>query len=202
LSSQDIAVYAADSCPYGLTYGEWSIKWWRWILSIPKKLNPSLDDTGCSAKINQADKRIFFLCQTFGRHGNIPRRLVKLPYKSDIFMPIINWISTVPQDGINEAQLSATAQLKIDAVETLQIIVNGKPLDIPLDSFRAATKPFQANLPDDNLLDLEESTVTCMSDGYWLFFQSRRKHLELSSFGSCSSGINKIGISYSIDFLW
>ena len=32
-------VFSPDSKPYGMTYGEWSVKWWQWIESIPKEHN-------------------------------------------------------------------------------------------------------------------------------------------------------------------
>ena len=36
-------VFPVDSKPYGLTYGEWTAKWWQWALSIPKDINPAGD---------------------------------------------------------------------------------------------------------------------------------------------------------------
>ncbi len=31
---------------FGNTYGEWSARWWQWILSVPADKNPNLDTTG------------------------------------------------------------------------------------------------------------------------------------------------------------
>jgi hypothetical protein len=39
-------VFSADSKPYGLSYGEWTAKWWKWAYSVPKNVNPSYDDSG------------------------------------------------------------------------------------------------------------------------------------------------------------
>jgi hypothetical protein len=36
LTIAKIAVFSADSKPYGLTYGEWTAKWWQWVYLIPK----------------------------------------------------------------------------------------------------------------------------------------------------------------------
>ena len=41
-----IEVFQPDSNPYGLTYGDWTARWWQWAYSIPKDVNPSYDDTG------------------------------------------------------------------------------------------------------------------------------------------------------------
>jgi hypothetical protein len=48
------AVFPANSKPYGLSYGEWTAKWWQWGYSIPKDINPAYDDTGknCAQKQN------------------------------------------------------------------------------------------------------------------------------------------------------
>src|SRR5947209_6336709 len=35
-------VHPPCSKPYGLTYGEWSAKWWQWVYSIPVGTNPQL----------------------------------------------------------------------------------------------------------------------------------------------------------------
>ena len=44
-SSQNssVYVYPPGSKPYGLSYGEWSARWWQWVLSIPPESNPILD---------------------------------------------------------------------------------------------------------------------------------------------------------------
>jgi hypothetical protein len=200
MANHEISVYAVDSLPYGSSYLEWTIRWWRWLLTIPKVLNPSLDVTGTRASINQTDRQVFFLCQTFGNHSLVPKRQIEISYACAIFMPILNWISVSPLDGIGEDQLLKTAKTKIDVVENLSLRVNGKPLQLRLRDYRITSRSFEVNMPSDNLLDLEEGTATCLSDGYWLMFEPETKHLELSSFGSCSSGANKIGISYTISF--
>ena len=55
-------VYALDSNPrvipptakaYGMTYGEWSAKWWQWAYSLPVDQNPFFDEGGsCSNGAN------------------------------------------------------------------------------------------------------------------------------------------------------
>jgi hypothetical protein len=33
-------IYPPNSQPFGLSYGEWSAKWWQWVYSIPLEKNP------------------------------------------------------------------------------------------------------------------------------------------------------------------
>jgi hypothetical protein len=46
IKNNETQVFSTDSKPYGLTYGEWTAKWWQWAYSIPKNVNPSYDDSG------------------------------------------------------------------------------------------------------------------------------------------------------------
>ena len=39
-------IFAKDSNPYNLSYEKWTEKWWRWVFSIPKHLNPLMDNNG------------------------------------------------------------------------------------------------------------------------------------------------------------
>jgi hypothetical protein len=41
-----VEIFQPDSNPYGLTYGDWTARWWQWAYSIPKDVNPSYDDMG------------------------------------------------------------------------------------------------------------------------------------------------------------
>jgi hypothetical protein len=46
-------VFPPDSKPYGLTYAEWSAKWWEWFASISPESNPANDETGKNCAIDQ-----------------------------------------------------------------------------------------------------------------------------------------------------
>ena len=42
-------VFPPHSHPYGKNYGEWAVKWWQWVLSIPADRNPLTDTNGAFA---------------------------------------------------------------------------------------------------------------------------------------------------------
>ena len=54
-----------DDEPYGLTYGQWTIKWCEWVMSIPDSLSPLTDDNGNHAAVNQPEKDVWFLAGTW-----------------------------------------------------------------------------------------------------------------------------------------
>ena len=127
---QSICTYPLHSRPYGRSYHDWSISWWKWLLSIPKSRNPSMDNTGEKAFSDQPGSPVFFLCQTFGKHYLTPKRKLRVPARYAFFMPIINWVSVAPYDGISADELLNTAKRKIDTVTSLEVCMNGKPLDL------------------------------------------------------------------------
>jgi hypothetical protein len=39
-NAADNGIYRPTSKPFGLSYDEWSAKWWQWVYSIPLETNP------------------------------------------------------------------------------------------------------------------------------------------------------------------
>ena len=59
------SVYPVNSKPHGLSYGDWTAKWWQWAVSIPKDINPGADMTGKNCVLKQSGP-VWFLAGTFG----------------------------------------------------------------------------------------------------------------------------------------
>jgi hypothetical protein len=38
-------IYPPNSRPFGLSYGEWSARWWQWMQAIPLPVNPNFEGT-------------------------------------------------------------------------------------------------------------------------------------------------------------
>lgn len=193
-----IDFFPIDSKPYGLTYEEWSIKWWRWISSIPKDRNPALDWTGNKVYENQNDSRVLFLCQTYEGVKETPFRRNKISRGMSIFIPIINWISILDLDGESDNQLLEVARNRMDVVGPLEITVNGITINNGLEKYRVQSPFFEIDLPKNNLFDIRSGKRRCVSDGYWLFLYPVHEDLRLSSFSSCSSGVTKIKVNYEL----
>ena len=196
-----ISIFQIDSRPCGYTYGEWSTKWWQWLLSIPKSNNPAFDYTGANANINQNCSEVFFLCQTYEDVLFMPNRTVIVPAGRYLFMPIINWISILHNDGETDEELIAIAKERMDIVANLTITINGITIKEGLEKYRAQSPFFDILLPADNIIELLPGPTRGISDGYWLFLKPLEKSAQLSSFGSCSSGVIKIGVNYNLAFV-
>lgn len=128
-------------------------------------------------------------------------RKVTVKGKSSILMPIINWISVSPEDGDIEQDLVAVATAKMNVVSQLEVTVNGIKVEKGLERYRARSPVFDLVLPKDNILGLPTGPRHFVSDGYWLFFTPLEKNIKLSTFGSCSAGVNKFLVDYEINVL-
>jgi hypothetical protein len=58
-------LFSRESDPYGVSYTEWTARWWQWAFSIPVENNPVNDMTGANCAINQHGP-VWFLAGTLG----------------------------------------------------------------------------------------------------------------------------------------
>ena len=105
MSSTNVNIYDENSFPFGYSFGEWSVKWWQWLLSIPKSNNPILDLSGENAAIGQYDSDVFFLCQTVENVNQRRTRNISVRKGTSLFSPVINWVSNFYEDGHSEMEL-------------------------------------------------------------------------------------------------
>jgi hypothetical protein len=181
----------------GCTAREWTIRWWRWLISIPRDQSPAFDSTGCNSDLYQIYPEVFFLCQTVGNSKCQLLRKTMVPRNKLLFMPIINWISISGIDGESVEELNSVAKKKIDSVTDLEFSINGQVVN-GLHKYRISAPLFEVIFPKDNVLDVPPGLRRCVSDGYWMFLRPIKENIILSSFGACSSRANKIGITYEI----
>lgn len=175
-SKEAIAVFEANSTPFGLTYGEWTAKWWQWAYSIPKDIHPAYDDSGKYCTVNQNGRVWFFP----GTYGKPVIRECTIPYGKAILFPILNSECSVAEfpnlKTIQELRICANAFQ--DQVTQLQAIVDG--IAIPnLEKYRIQSLPFNFTLPENNILGLPANTSTqAVADGNWVFLKplSQGKH--------------------------
>jgi hypothetical protein len=161
------AIFPPDSQPYGLTYGEWTAKWWQWAHSIPTENNPMLDETGedCAQAQNQTGP-VWFLA---GTGAGFAERTCTIPAGKAILLPIINSVNVRTAGETNEELLAGVKELQ-DKVATVEASVNGTPLQ-NLSNYRIQSPFFNETLPKDNVFGVPEGTYLAVADGYWLFLE-------------------------------
>jgi hypothetical protein len=100
-AQDDEQITPVNANAYGNTYGEWSARWWQWLLSIPAATNPNSDTTGANCAQEQAGP-VWFLAGTFG--GSAVTRSCTVPAGKALFFPILNsifgagWVTVFPPE--------------------------------------------------------------------------------------------------------
>ena len=87
-SNPNPGVIPPNSHPHGLTYGEWSARWWEWALEQPEALSPLRDTTGANLRYWPIGIRV-----VFGRRIRMTEpvtRMCTIPPGKTLFFPIAN----------------------------------------------------------------------------------------------------------------
>lgn len=194
-SSDNRLIFSPDSDPYGVSYSEWTARWWQWALSIPVEYNPVNDSTGGNCAINQ-NGPVWFLAGTL---GGVVKRTCIIPADKAILMPILNHgeLADSPVSKSEEELLSYTTK-EMDIVSDLEVTVDDLKLS-GLQANRVQTPIFDVVLPEKSLFGGTPGPTRGASDGYWLFLRPLRKGKhKINTFGSCLSGKIRIGVNYDI----
>lgn len=195
-------LFDKNARPCGITYKDWTILWWKWLLGIPSSTNPAMDQTGENASLNQPHSKVFFLCQTIEGRQGIPNRSICVPTGTMLLMPVINWLSIWGDDGETDNELSLVAKKKMDVVSNLQFSMNNCLMPINLEMCRVTSNFFCAYFHPDNVFGIGSPYFRpALSDGYWIFLKPLKSDCAITTFGSCSKGITKIGINYKVKMI-
>jgi hypothetical protein len=163
-----LSLFAVDSKPYGITYAEWTAKWWTWVYSLSTSLNPANDDTGKNCAQNQSGP-VWFLAGAI--NGN-SKRSCDIPAGKAILFPIINSECSYAEypEAKTESDLRNCAVAQQNKVKSIQVIVDGVPLQ-DLKKYRVLSSSFTITLPKDNILGRPSGVTQAISDGNWVFLK-------------------------------
>jgi hypothetical protein len=194
--SNNLLVFSPESNPYGMSYAEWTAKWWQWVLSLPVENNPVNDNTGKNCAINQSGP-VWFLAGTV---NGVAKRNCTIPAEKAILFPILNHGGTLADAPTikSEKELLLFATREMDVISNLEVTIDGVKLN-GLQRYRVQSPIFDVVLPENNLFGGTAGPTRGVSDGYWLFLESlpKGKH-KIHSFGTCLAGKINIGVNYDI----
>lgn len=165
-------VLPPNSHPRGLTYGEWSARWWQYAFSVTTLDNCPAEPSG----------PLWFLAGT--TDGTIATRNCTVPAGRAILFPIINaeWsvveaqangdaclVPAIPS-GTSDEALRACAIAQINHVTKLEADVDGVPLQ-DLTIYRALSPAFDFTAAPGNLFGVcsqSGCTTHAVADGFWI----------------------------------
>ena len=193
----EISVFPKDSNPYGVSYAEWTARWWQWILSLPKERSPALDETGENCAQHQ-NGPVWFLAGTM--NGTATRHCI-VPEGLAVLFPILNHGGTLAdkvEPKESEEELILFTKSEIDVISDLEVMVDGLRIK-DLENYRVSSPLFDVVLPKNSLFEGPQGPTRGVSDGYWVFLKplSKGKH-HIKSNGSCRQGTVNIGIQWDI----
>lgn len=197
-------VLPLNSHAFGMTYGEWSVAWWQWGLSIPAATNPILDTTGANCAEGQAG-HVWFLAGTFG--GPAVIRTCTVPTGRALFFPLLNAANgaalfdcepTNPGVPCVVSTLRALAAAVVDSPTTLEASVDGVELR-DLTDYRVQSPVFTLTLPVGNGVGVASGTYAPqVSDGFWLMLAPLSAGKHTIHFKSVSNGGFEVEVTYNL----
>ncbi len=164
-------VIPPDASAYGMTYAEWSARWWQWAFSLPIDRNPFFDEGGSCANGARGQSEpgpVWFLTGVVNVSGTAVRNCV-VPAGKTLFFPLINVeCSTLEPDpfhGNNAAELRACttafhfgdvfAEIDGAAVQDVGRYLKRSPM-------------FTFTVPPNNFLGVAAGTGQSVSNGYYV----------------------------------
>lgn len=181
----DQIVYALDEKPFGKSWIDWTIDWWKWLLSIPLSDNPANDNTGKNAGQKQSGS-VWYLAgtkeSTDNKALNKVERTCTIPSDKAIFFPILCCHASlaVKHHLKTDAELLSYASCITDGMIELELDINSEflyPLKLAklhtgfLCKYRISSSIFDMTLPKDNLFCGKQGETKAASDGYWIFLK-------------------------------
>lgn len=159
-------VLPSNSKPYGMTYGEWSARWWQWAISLPTDNNPLFNTADCST--GQLGP-VWFLGGSFVSATDV--RNCNVPFGKALFFPIVNNecsdLESPPWYGATPEERRACAPLVINTVSDIAAEIDGVPIQ-NLEAYRVLSPNFYFTAPPNNLLGVPADTGQSVGDGYYL----------------------------------
>jgi hypothetical protein len=168
VSNSATEIFQPDSQPFGLSYANWTARWWQWAYSVPRDVNPSYDDTGKYCAQGQSGP-VWFLTGTYKHSVD---RYCTIPAGKAILFTILNSECSFAEfpNLKTEEQLRQCAKQMQDSVVHLEASVNGIPLT-GLEKYRIQSLLFNFTIPYDSILGLPPQTTQAVSDGNWVFLK-------------------------------
>jgi hypothetical protein len=156
-------VFPVNSKPYGLTYSEWSAKWWRWALEIPSSRSPLTDNTGVNCAQNQSGP----VWNLAGSTGAPNSRNCTVPAGKALLFSALTTECSYAED----ATLKTEAQLRSCAVNgdlggMPHVVVDGVTLQ-SLQTYEIQSPLFSFTFPPNNIFGAPAGPSQAVAHGWF-----------------------------------
>lgn len=157
-------VAPANSRPHGLSYAEWSARWWQWGMEYPVAGHPFIDSPDFSVSARQSGQ-VWFLGAPFGT----TTRNVSIPNGTAIFFALLNAEESSNEGFPTAADQQAGATFNADHIQGLFCTIDGDAVQ-NLGNYRFVSPQLSFVAPSPWIFDPAPSGPgTSVGDGYYLF---------------------------------
>jgi hypothetical protein len=176
-------IFPIDTEILGMSYEDWTIKFWQWLTSIPAHRNPALDKTGAHCAVAQFGQPVFNLVFSDGSPGVVRR--CTLRGGQHILIPInvvevsfAEYPGARRQDELHriakwefDGKCKPYTSLSIDGSDLTRLYSTQakSPLG-DLRKFRVHSRVFDVNFPDDPIFG-RPGPSKAVSDGFWAIIE-------------------------------
>jgi hypothetical protein len=176
--SLETQILSPGSTVAGKTIGEWTGKWWTWLLTSPLHRDPALDDSGEHCGVGQ-DGPVWFLAGSFSKHPvtrrcSVPEgKYVLFPMHTGITKPTPNQTQVTCKSSREKSARFA------DAVLGLYASINGVPIGTP-ERYRERTETCFDPTGTGRAISAQ--------DGHWLMLRPLPPGKHILRFGRNEAG--------------
>jgi hypothetical protein len=198
-NNNKIEYYTFNDSPYRVSYGKWTVRWWKWCFSIERNRNPTTDDTGAFCCEGQ-ERPVWFLAGTWvSEERNFPHRKCTIPSDVSILFPIIN----CEENPLEYPHLKTDEEMKnsldadMNTVLKRECFVDNVP--VPPEKVQSVPEFFDIRIHSDMGLNGRGGVTKMTSDGYWVFLKPLSPGIHsISLEGSYQNGKLFSGASYEL----
>lgn len=182
MATAGFRIFPPDSRPYGLSYAEWSTRWWQWVSSIPRDFNPGYERIGTCCEHNQTSP-VWFLVGTFEEFASAERRCTIPCTMSILFPAIVSEKSFAEYPQLRtEGDLLKMASEANERVKSAYVEIDGTRLP-NIKQFRIRSCPFDLYFPEKNIFGVQAGVTRSVSEGYWIILGSLTRGIHQIRFG-------------------
>lgn len=164
-----INIITPENKPYGLSYQEHVINFWKHILAIPADGNPWNDRTGESCAVGQlqTNSSVFYLS---GNGGGKSDLICKMPAGKGLFIPVSPMeISDKEAPNKSIEELHTIAREDQDSVNSLYLKIGDTEYMFPdLKKYRISTPDFNVVYPQSAIFGADEGNAKAVADGFYV----------------------------------
>jgi len=199
--NQKIETFNNKDIIFGLSYSEWTVRWWKWWCS-------TTSEPPEAAQVDKSKKVIFLTTKRMERFDNEELKVDNIiPEDMAILFPVDKWLSVgfpfTPDDTLKDV-----AKNRIDNLPNISISVDNtvlEPIRIQSNVFPLELK---RNIPNpetpEKLKKIVKGKYKAVGEGYWIFLKPNsliKGSHQMPAFASCKTGELSLKVHHHIDII-